>query len=35
VLAGNQRMLRLLADHTRILERESGQGEVTIRFEPR
>lgn len=35
VLADNHRMLRLLAHHTRIIERKIEQGEVTVLFEPR
>jgi RimJ/RimL family protein N-acetyltransferase len=35
VLAENHRMLRLLARHTRIIERKTEQGEVTLLFEPR
>ena len=35
VLAENHRMLRLLAHHTRIIERKTEQGEVTVLFEPR
>ncbi len=35
VLAENHRMLRLLARHTRIIERKTEQGEVTLVFEPR
>ena len=35
VLAGNQRMLRLLAHHTRIIETKIEQGEVSVLFEPR
>jgi len=35
VLAKNQRMLRLLASHTRVLERKMEQGVVTILFAPR
>src|SRR5574342_541892 len=35
VLAENHRMLRLLARHTRIIERKTEQGEVTVLFEPR
>jgi len=34
VLADNQRMLRLLEHHTRILEHGTSQGEVTILFQP-
>src|SRR6266436_2184466 len=34
VLAGNQRMLRLLAHHTRIIETKIEQGEVSVLFEP-
>ena len=35
VLAENHRMLRLLAHHTRIIERKTEQGETTVLFEPR
>ena len=35
VLGENHRMLRLLASHTRIIERKIEQGVVTILFEPR
>jgi RimJ/RimL family protein N-acetyltransferase len=35
VLAENHRMLRLLAHRTRIIERKTEQGEVTLVFEPR
>jgi len=35
VLAENHRMLRLLARHTRIIERKIEQGEVAVLFEPR
>ena len=35
VLAENHRMLRLLAHHTRIIERKTEQGEVALLFEPR
>jgi len=34
VLGDNHRMLRLLADHARVLERSSEHGEVTVLFEP-
>src|SRR6266436_7387887 len=34
VLAGNQRMLRLLAHHTRIIETKIEQGEDSVLFEP-
>jgi RimJ/RimL family protein N-acetyltransferase len=35
VLAENHRMLRLLAHHTRIIERKIEHGEVAVLFEPR
>ena len=35
VLTENHRMLRLLAHHTRIIERKTEQGETTVLFEPR